>query len=48
MSETNINLYFANNDTLKEVIEKYKEQIMKDTLANNIFYKGGIYYAKIK
>ena len=43
-----INLYFANNDTLKEVIEKYKEQIMKDTLANNIFYKGGIYYAKIK
>ena len=33
-----INLYFANNDTLKEVIEKYKEQIMKDTLANNIFY----------
>ena len=33
-----INLYFANCDTLKDVIEKYKEQIMKDTLADNIFY----------
>ena len=33
-----INLYFANCDTLKEVIEKYKDQIMKDTLADNIFY----------
>ena len=33
-----INLYFANCDTLKEVIEKYKEQIMKDTLAENIFF----------
>ena len=33
-----INLYFANCDTLKAVIEKYKDQIMKDTLADNIFY----------
>ena len=33
-----INLYFANNDNLKTTIEKYKEQIMKDTLSDNIFY----------
>ena len=31
-----INLYFANCDTLKDVIEKYKDQIMKDTLADYI------------
>ena len=33
-----INLYFANNDELYKVIEKYKDQIMKDTLADNILY----------
>ena len=33
-----INLYFANWDTIKAVIEKYKDQIMKDTLADKIFY----------
>ena len=33
-----INLYFADNDNLKATIEKYKDQIMKDTLSDNIFY----------
>ena len=31
-----INLYFANNNTLKAVIEKYKDEIMKETLADYI------------
>jgi len=33
-----INLYVAGNDMLEKVIEKFAEQIKKDTLADNIFY----------
>ena len=33
-----INLYVSDNEMLEKVIDKFAEQIKKDTLANNIFY----------